>query len=368
MAKTEQLAMHPDFPRWHNSVELGSDKSRQELRWAGLSDLVKATKTNEDVEALIRLAFKSRQTAKSVQIEKIRKAFYEPDRTFEMGGNDRELQVLTAATLAILMMQDSNVGAEAALATTTASLAGGRKPDLPMDLSILAKGAIDQAAGTNRKRPDLAAYCRLSAGNIDFGKAGKRAKEQPDGEGFAEALTLAATAVKGAFGKMIRQHTSLALALTRILRVQDEELQMLWWLTGRRSFDLDCTFDAVPLEARPLVFAKELSASTEFLPGPASVKGLLSHAGLEDSEKIMLSRVINAADATWLRTYMPEYEPSPVSTPIHYGIKRQLETGVGDTWIDGWAAAVGVDKNFAVSPLMLGFLFYCERLFIRPWS
>ena len=70
---------------------------------------------------------------------------------------------------------------------------------------------------------------------------------------------------------------------------------MLWWLTGRRSFDLDCSFDTVPVEARPLVFAKELSDSTEFLPGPASVKGLLSHAGLKDRKKVALSHVINAA-------------------------------------------------------------------------
>lgn len=365
MVRTKQLPMHQDFPRWHNSIGLGNDTSRQESRWAGVSALVKAAASSEEIEVLIRLAFRSRQEAKPNQIEKIRKAFYATDQTFEMDGNDRELQVLAAVTLAVLMMQDSNVGAKAALATTTASLEGGRKTNLPMDLSVLAKGAIDQAAGTNRKRPDLAAYKRLRAWDINFEEAVEKAQEQPDGEEFAEALRLAATAVNKAFDQMSRRHTSLANDLTRILRVQDEELQMLWWLTGRRSFDLDCTFDAVPVEARPLIFAKELSDSTEFLPGPASLKGLLSHAGLKDCTKVALPHVISAAEVTWLRTCMPEYEPSPVSMPIHYGIKRQLETGVGDAWIAGWAAAVGVDKNFAVSPLMLGLLFYCERLLIR---
>ena len=364
MAKTKQFPMHRDFPRWHDSIGFGNDQSRQELRWAGVGALVKAAETGKDVEALIRLAFKSRQTAAVDQINKIRQAFYSTDRTFEMGGNDRELQVLAAATLAVLMVQDSNVGAEVALATTTSSLAGARKPDLPMDLSVLAKEAIDQAAETNRKRPDLAAQQQLRAPPLDFGEAGEKAKGQPNGEGLAEALTLAEKAVTKVFNEITRRQASLANDLTRILRVQDEELQMLWWLTGRRSFDLDCTFDDVPVEVRPLVFAKELSDSTEFLPGPASVKGLLSHAGLKDCKKVALSRVINAAEVAWLRTFMPEYEPSPVSMPIHYGIKRQLETGVGDAWIAGWAAAVGVDENFAVSPLMLGLLFYCERLLI----
>ena len=364
MAKKNQFPMHMDFPRWHNSIALGRDQSLQESRWAGVSALVKAAKTSQDIEGLIRLAFKSRQQATAVQINKIRQAFYSTDPTFEMGGNDRELQVLAASTLAVLMLQDGDVGAEAALATTTASLAGARKPDLPMDLSVLAKGAIDQAAETNRKRPALAANQQLSAPSLDFREAREKATEQPDGAGFAEAFKLAAADVNRALAKMTEQQASRADDLSRILRVQDEEIQMLWWLTGRRSFDLDCSFDTVPVEARPLVFAKELSDSTEFLPGPASVKGLLSHAGLKDRKKVALSHVINAAEVAWLRTFMPEYEPSPVSMPIHYGIKRQLEIGVGDAWIAGWAAAVGVDKNFAVSPLTLGLLFYCERLLI----
>jgi hypothetical protein len=61
---------------------------------------------------------------------------------------------------------------------------------------------------------------------------------------------------------------------------------------------------------------------------------------------------------------MPQIEPSPVSTPIHYGIQRQTEIGDGDAWIAGWAAAVGVPATIAVAPLTLGLLFYRERLLL----
>lgn len=281
-----------------------------------------------------------------------------------MHGNDRELQVLAGASLAALMNKGDSTGAEAALAVTTTSLAGVRKPDLPMDLHVLAEGAIDQISETNRKRPNLASHTSTDAPKVDFEKAAAKVKAEPNAEGFSQAFALAAEATRPVFVEMARRQANAVRAMDHFLRVQDEELQMLWWLTGQRSFDLDCTLNAVPSEVQPLVFAKELADSTEFLPGPASVKALLSRAGLKDRKKIALSTAINTADASWLQKFMPEGEPSPVSTPIHFGIKRQIETGAGDAWVAGWAAAVGVAANFAVSSLTLGLLFYRERLLL----
>jgi len=363
MASTEPLPMHPDFARWHASIGLGDDDARRQSRWAGVSAVAQAT-DSKDIEVLIRLAFKSRQPAAAAQVQKIRQSFKMADATFEMQGNDRELQVLAAASLAALMNEVDSTGAEVALAVTTTSLAGVRKPDLPMDLHVLAEGAIDKIAETNRKRPNLAAHTSTDAPKFDFEKAAAKAKAEPNAEGFSQAFTLAAEAAREVFVQMARRQANAVRAMDNFLRVQDEELQMLWWLTGQRSFDLDCTLDAIPSEAQPLVFAKELADSTEFLPGPASLDALLSRAGLKDRKKIALSTAINAADLAWLQTFMPEGEPSPVSTPIHFGIKRQIETGAGDAWIAGWAAAVGVAANFAVSPLKLGLLFYRERLLL----
>jgi GTPase-associated system helical domain len=363
MAIKEPLPMHTDFARWHASIGLGDDELRRQSRWAGVSAVAQAA-DSKDVEALIRLAFKSRQPAAAAEVLKIREAFNTADATFEMQGNDRELQVLAAASLTALMNAGASTGAEAALAVTTASLVGERKPDLPMDLRVLAESAIDQIAETNRKRPNLSTHTSTDVPKLDFEKSAAHVKTTPNWDGVAQAFAMAADATRVAVGNVVRRQANAVHAMDKFLRVQDEELQMLWWLTGQRSFDLDCTFDTVPVDAQPLVFGKELAGSTEYLPGPASVKALLSRAGLKDRKKIALSATINAADAAWLQTFVPDGEPSPVSTPIHYGIKRQLETGAGDTWIPGWAAAVGVTATFAATPLMLGLLFYRERLLL----
>lgn len=361
MPDKEPPPMHADFPRWYAAVALGDDEARRASRWAGIVAVIESADSHV-VEALTRLAFKSRQPPATAPLQKIRDAFRSADATFEMQGNDRELQILAGASLAALMHDGGGNGAEAALAATTTSLVGARKPELPFDLSVLAESAIEQIAQAQGTRPNLASHAHTEAPKFDFEKSAAKVRAEWNQEAVAQGFIMAADAMRATFAVVTRRQANAVNALDTFLRVQDEELQMLWWLIGQRSSDLDCSFEEVPVAAQPLVFGKELSDRTQFLPGPASMKGLLSRAGLKERKKITVSDAINAADADWVRKFMPEREPSPVSTPLHYAIRRQLETGPGDTWIAGWAAAVGVPGTLALSPLTLGNLFYRERL------
>lgn len=363
MANTSTPPMHPDFPRWHDALSLGSDQERRAARWAGVS-AVADDSTSPNIEALLRLAFKTRQPAAVAHVAKIKEAFKAADAGFDTKGNDREMQVLAGAVLSELMSRGGPDGAEAALGVTTAAFAGARKPGLPLDLAVIAEEAIDKIAEANRTRPKLRSYATTDTPKFDFEKAAAKVRETPSWDGVAEAFGLAADATRGALAVMARRQANAVNALDNFVRIQDEELQMLWWLIGQRSEDLDCAFDVVPVEAQALVFAKELADHTKVSPGPSSIRGLLSRAGLKDRRKIAVSAAISAADFAWLQDLVSESEPSPVSTPIHYGIKRQLETGAGDAWVAGWAAAIGIPVTFALSPLALGQLFYRERLLL----
>jgi hypothetical protein len=363
MANTESKPMHDDFPRWHKAIGLGDDPARLQARWAGVSALADAA-DSKDIEALIRLAFKSRQPAPASELEKIRQAFKTTDAAFEMQGNDREMQILAGAALEARMSRGDTVGAEAALGIATAALGGARKPDLPIDLRVLGEAAIDRIADANRARPKLAVYMSTDAPKFDFEKAAAKVREQQNWEGVIAAFGLAAEGARNGFIGIARQQANAVRAIDSFIKVQDEELQMLWWLTGQRSEELDCAFDAVPANAQALVFAKELADHTEFLPGPASIKGLLSRAGLKNRKKVGIPAAINAADPEWLRGFVSDEEPSPVTTPIHYAVKRKLETGENEAWVAGWAAAAEVPPTMTLSPLTIGVLFYRERLLL----
>ena len=358
---TDLHPMHTDFARWYGAVEFHTDQSRRQARWKGVVTVVENA-DRDDVEALIRLAFRARTPAAPAAVQKIRQAFKSVDDAFDMQGNDRELEVLAGVCLVALTDNSENVDAAAALSITTAALGGARKPNLPMDLCALAESAIDRIAEACRQRPTLQDDSPSEPLDLDFKKAGNKVRQTQDWDSIAAAFTLAAGDVRTAMEAAAERQASASQAVNQFVRIQDEELQMLWWLVGQRSGDYDCPFSDVPGPAQPLVFAKELADSTEFLPGPPSVKALLSRAGLAEREIATIPAAINASHPNWLAHVVGEDDPSPVSSPLHFAVKRQLETGVGDTWVPGWAAATGVSAEHAVSPLWLGVLFYRERL------
>ena len=361
MDDKDVVPIHRDFGRWYRELESVIDETRLQARWAGVEAVARSA-DGDDLEALIRLVFRSRLAAAPASVQKIREAFTDADGTFEAYGNDREMEILAGACLVALMDGGNSVGGAAALAITTACLSGARQPSTPMDLSVLAESAIDSIAEADRQRPDLVDGEPSKPLRLNLSKAVEKINEQQSWQAVADAFRLAATDVRAALKVAFERQSDILQAVNRFIRIQDEELQMLWWLTGQRSWDYDCSFNDVPVHARPLVLAKELADSTEFPPGPPSVIGLLSRAGLGSHELLTVPEVINAAKSGWLAQIVGEDDPSPVSTPIHFAIKRQLETGSGDSWVPGWAAAAEVSADHAVSSLQLGVLFYRERL------
>ena len=358
MAEVAVPPMHHDFARWYGAVSLGNDQERREARWEGVSDIVRDADRNT-VEGLLRLAHQSRHAPSADVVGAIRQAFKATDAAFEMSGNDRELQILAAACLAVLMETDHQVGALAALSATTAGLGGARRPDLPMDLATLGESAIVRQGEGKRQRASLEEYSELSR---RFGIAKTDVSDQQTWESVDEAIKLSATKTRDVMKQLQQTIASAVRAIDYVQRVQDEELQMLWWLTGRRSWDMDLPFEKISVEARPLVLAAELANHTKILPGPPSTKGILSRAGLREHGSVRIVDAVNAADSTWLRNLIGDEDPSLVSTPLHAAIKRQLETGAGGAWVAGWAASTGVNDDYELSGLALGSLFYLERL------
>lgn len=356
--------MHRDFARWYDAVSIGDAATRRSARWEGVVSLV----TNAErgtVEALLRLAYAGRAAPATQAVQTIRQAFKDADETFDMNGNDRELQVLSGAVLAALMEDlESKEAPAAALAATTASLSGARKPNLPMDLAALGEVAILRHGEANRKRPALGEVAALQVPKVDFKKAAAKVRAQNDWNGVAEAFTLAGEELRASLGSLNQRQVRAIEAVDNFIRIQDEELQMLWWLIGQRSEIYDCAFDAVQADAQPFVFAAELADSTEFLPGPPSVKGILSRAGLNGNRKLTVTAAVNASRPEWLKRLILDVEPSPLSAPLHAAIKRQLETGAGEAWVPGWAASTEVDATHALPSFILGELFYRERLLL----
>lgn len=361
--EVEVEAPHPQFATWMREFRLGQDNAPSlAQRWAGIA-AIRGFARGDEIEALARLALKSRQQPVASVLEKIVGAFANEDSDFTAAKNARELEVLAAITLIHLSQAlDDPFAPSAALAITTALVGGARTPQLPLDLGKLGEHAlqklsIDRSKRLNVTEPPISA-------KLTFEPAAAKARAQFDAATLGDAIALAGTAASSALNVVQGRNAAAISALATRLRQQDEELQMLWWLIGGRSEFLACDFDDVPSAVQPLVFAKELAEHTELLPGPVSLRAILSRAGVGDREQLVLSAAIGACKTEWLPALIRDKAASPVTCPIHYAIQRQIETGPGTDWVPGWAAATELPKELTLTPLALAELFYRERLLL----
>lgn len=358
MANKASKPMPAEFRKWHAALSFGEDEARLQTRWATASALA-ADVSSVNIEALVRLTFKTRQTPTSAAFDKILETFSETLDNFQAKDRDREIQVIAAAALATMMSGGQGAG-EAAIAVTTALLSKGRKLQLPVDLAALSETTLARLAQSSRVRPRLE-VAPWDMSKFGFDKAIAKVREN-NLEGAIAGFGLGIEATQSALNAIAKRQIAVLDQVETFIQIQDEELQMLWWLVGQRSYEFKCAFDEVPATSRILVFAKELADQTVCLPGPMSVEGLLSRAGVSDKKKLSIPTAVNGTQADWLGGLLPEGEPSPVTMPVHYAIKRKIETGDDASWIAGWAAAVGVPATFSLSPSALSMQFYRERL------
>lgn len=352
--------MHPEFAKWYREVNVDDNRDRLQRRWIGVSSLA-GDATILDVESILNIVFHTRRTHSPETLGRIRQPFKNADDLFDSSGNDRELEILCGAVLAVLLERNDDIAGHAGLAISTTSLAGVRVPDLPMNLSTQAQDATARMSEVSRRRPEINLDLS-SIPSVSFIDAKKKIEEQFDATGVTAALDIEATAINGALETIAKLVSTVGKKNDTFTAIQDEELNLLWWVIGQRSDDLNQTFQQVPSKAQPLVFAKELATLTKFLPGPLSIKSLLSRAGLSDNTSVTIPETINACETPWLSSFAAGSDFSSVVQPIHFAIQRKLETGDQTSWVAGWARACAVDEQNAFSPLTLGWLFYCERL------
>lgn len=349
------------FRNWMSEFQITTNNEHVAQRWSALQKLSKDVKY-DDIETLVRLALKTRQPPAAPDVAKIT-AFFQDDPSFSTAGNARELEVLSAvALLEIANSVATELASRAALSVFTSLAGGARNANLPFSLLDHATAAIDAlscGAGRRPVPPAVKASARVSL------EAGAKAIASNDWANASTGLNTSGAEINTAIQQLSRQLINVTNSFARTLRQQDEELQMLWWLTGGRSEDLDVPFDSVKGDKQALILAKELADHTTVLPGPASIPALLSKAGLNSQGKVAVVDAIAACEQSWLTRLIDNIEPSPIVHPIHFGITRQLEVGQGMDWVANWAGVTCLKPDLELPPVALGTLFYRERLLLK---
>lgn len=350
--------MQEQFNFWYGGMEFAENAEVRAQRYEAILAASRSPSMTV-LEVLVRFAFRTKMQNLVTEAGQVRNQLAEAGPAL----GDEETALLAAVTLAIILEgRDATAGKAAAL-VTGAFCAGLRTLTQPMDLVGFAFAAQNYLAETSRRRPPLEQQ-KLVNPHLDI-SAHLNALEEGNIATVRAAIDALANASRQTLTAMATRQRSFETAVRGYVKVQDEELDILWWLQGGRCTRFDQTFEEVQAEFRPIVIAVELAALTKVLPGPTALPSLLSRAGVNDVVKLSIPAMVQGLPNEWLGHVLPEDKAEKVSattTPILEAVRRRQEVDGQDTWVSAWATVTGIEATASLPAPTLAELLYRELL------
>ena len=270
-----------------------------------------------------------------------RTAINKEDPNFGMSGSDRELLVLAGAKLVDVIEKAER------------------------DLSDLATLCLVCGSAQNlRGTPAVREIPELAVEHLS-----KRSAQRDEPEDDGDSAKLAASlAEKGEpFDALGREFQKLQLQLP----VVTEEANMLWWVFGETSRDLDKRWDKMSIEEVCLVSAKELADLTKVIPGPVAARAFLDRAirSGRDSVKLSVSiaDVVNKTPKEWRESNYKQPLPNELKgvVPICEAVRYSIDAGDGDGWRSIFKASTRIAASSKPAPNKLAYQIFLEHLTVR---
>ncbi|SFR71064.1 hypothetical protein SAMN05428960_0315 [Mitsuaria sp. PDC51] len=349
--------MHKDFAGWYASLSLGEDADALGKRWASVVDVTEDT-SEADMSLLVQVAFGLKTAPSELSVLKAKFTIPELPQP-----GDREVALLAAAVLFHDM--DGNypdAGLVASLIKST-SCFGLRAYDQPVDLIGTSENTLRKLSETSRRRPELEPTKALRT-TLEANEVAAAAKHAESGQ-HVEAIKALAAATSKLVSAIVKRQNKFESDVKTFVTVQDEELDMLWWLHNGYSIDRDVPFAEVPIDSRPFVIARELARLTKVLPGPTALDSMLTRTGVSEGPNRSIASAVQGIDLAWINATLealPEGATSKHWTPILFAFERRVETDGAAGWETPWAALTAMSIQAELSPMQLAQALYRELI------
>ena len=364
------MSMHPRFPDWYRLVTVTPPEGVLHRRWRTVERLSQNSEF-EPIKTLLAL-FTSDVTEASVPGQLIEE-FRVDDETFPSKGNLYELRVLAGAILRQIIEAKGPGATLAALGIVCGSF-GPRIRQIPeRDHLNAAETFLAEQGTVIRRREKSPAAKFLEMTKEEYTQLVPAASFQsntiPQAHEHIFALVV---------DLMRRISSSIASVQSAIdqqqhsIEVQDEELNLLWWLQTAFSRDLQKPFEEIDPSTATVLFPIELADLTVLVPGPSAIIAILSDAFRKLSRAVTvmpptLGRVVNATPRGWRELISRKYDLANASgiCPALLAVNKSLETDAAEDWYPVYRKASGIPADDELEMMQLSLQFYRECMFLR---
>ena len=364
--------MHKHFADWYREVDLDVVSETLQARWEGVETIVKNLDNVSSLE-LVRLLF-GRTPIDNGFVDGLRVKFAEHDGTFPMRSNDREMAVLAGASLAHCLSSEGQLGDVAALAILTQAFLPYDDVPPQRDIVTVAEQYL------NRRSLSLRSHKRLSpnkpktlAVEKTVAEIYKQCEDDTDvsSSTLGKALIPPLIQTSKAVARIDKALNVMQEETSHALNVLSEECNILWWVLGGYSQELEATVASLDLGTAAVVAGKELADLIHVTPGPVSAVALLDkmlHSGRKEiPDSLSVGKAINEIPRAWRKRVAEDSDLNQTQTvcPLHLAIKTSLTTEGVQEWGPAYKMATGIELDHRATPLDISLQFYRECLLIR---
>lgn len=363
------MNMHKNFGEWYRQVSISCTDDSLKKRWAGVENWV--TTITVDVGALFETVRIFRGLPEKTSREGFLEAFRKLDATFAQRDNSHEQQVLAGAALVHCVGTHKKPDYEgsvrtAVLAATALEASSLCAVDVNKTLDeqmVEIRGSLHIIAQAQRRRRPFETILLTSQEEDAFKKTA--ATDVGD-------HNLLRASFEKAFKTLLSAVTRAEDALDAAahgLRCADEETNILWWLAGGSSRDLNKPW-SVLRDAACLIAAWELADLTDVVLGPQDAAALLDRALLEargnKSKEQALHVYVNAVPDDWAKARTASVDAQALDlTPLSLALSKRVE-GNASTWQPFFeSVSGGLKAATMLAPERVARLAYIEAMLFR---
>lgn len=361
--------MHKNFGEWYRQLSLACTDESLRKRWLGVEGWVATMRAN--VPALLETVRIFRGIPEKTSRDAFLKAFREQDATFAQRDNGHEQQVLAGAALVHCVGERKKPDHEASvraavLAATALEASSLRVVDANKTLDeqgCEVRAGLHTIAQEHRRRRAFDAVLLSTEEEATF--------KQTIGANYPDLNQLRAAIEKPfqtLLDAILRAESALDTAAHR-LRCADEETNILWWLLGGSSKDLDKPWSAL-LAAAPLVAAWELADLTDVALGPQDAAALLERALPEaignKTKEQPLHVYVNAVPEEWAKVRVSKLDAQAFDlAPLSLALSKRVEGSSSTTWQSFFESVSGLKAGTTLPPERVARLAYNEAMLFR---
>lgn len=358
--------MHKDFAEWYRIVAIEPNEEKLTKRWAAIEEWHGEMFENTEHLLDIVRVFLARPLDDQNSIDEFVAFMQRHDAAFPQR-NELELRVLAGAAI-VKCLSDLDTAEEnpsaiiAGLAILVGSFQREIEPSPLQEIEELARHHFGNFEDQVRSRSH---GLSSSISDEKTKKLLKQFSSAPPGD--HSQLYNAILPVLQAALESAEKADSTIEAIQHDLRCVDEECDMLWWLEGGCSRDLNEAWSSISKDAVPVVAAKELADLTTMIPGPRHSKALLQKvaSGVACNE-LVFGDAINSVPVDWLNEAIKPLSKVKAFdlTPVWFALTKRAETD-DSAWQSYFEKMSGIPTTKRLNAYDLAQQTYTEALLLR---